>query len=465
MVTNNRKISLFVILLFVFNPVGSQENITNNDALMTKASGHDEHAHENEDVDHDEHAHEKEDVDHDEHAHEKEDVDHDEHAHEKEDADHDEHAHEKEDADHDEHAHEKEDVDHDEHDHEKEESGHDDHADEVHLRPEQIKTLEIKTQILEFRKIGEILHAPGEVSMNKYATSRVVPRVQSQVMERYARLGDKVKKGQVLVTLSSVEMAEAQGNVVVTGREWLRVKKLGRKVVSESRFLEAEIAHQQARAKAIAYGMTSSQVDHLLKSGAKKADGTFVLLSPRTGTVIQDEFIAGEVVDPGRMLFEITDETVPWVEAKYSPTDASRISVGNKVNIKAGNEWVKGKVIQIHHIVDEVTRTRSIRIEVSDTKHLLHSGEFVDVAIEAGHGKFALVLPDEAVLRSPDGDWQVFTVGDEPGAFKPVEVRRLHTRGGLTVIDGIDAGTEVVIHGAFFLASELAKGGFDPHNH
>jgi hypothetical protein len=41
----------------------------------------------------------------------------------------------------------------------------------------------------------------------------------------------------------------------------------------------------------------------------------------------------------------------------------------------------------------------------------------------------------------------------------------VRTTGGLAVIDGLAAGTRVVTSGAFFLQSELAKVGFDPHNH
>jgi len=146
-------------------------------------------------------------------------------------------------------------------------------------------------------------------------------------------------------------------------------------------------------------------------------------------------------------------------------TDVSKIYEGNDVRIKIANEWMTGHVIQIHHLVNESTRTRSVRIEVPDPDHRLHPGEFVTVAIESGKGKPVLALPESAVLRSPDGDWQVFVVSDEPGAYKPVEVLRKSASGGLAVIEGIAPGTEVVTEGAFFLASELAKGGFDPHNH
>ena len=86
------------------------------------------------------------------------------------------------------------------------------------------------------------------------------------------------------------------------------------------------------------------------------------------------------------------------------------------------------------------------------------------MVILAGDSESVLALPEAAVLRGPDGDWQVF-IADGEDAFRPVEVEVLSTTGGLTVIEGLPAGTRVVTRGAFFLQSELAKGGFDPHNH
>ena len=287
----------------------------------------------------------------------------------------------------------------------------------------------------------------------------------AQITQRHAQLGEHVEVGQPLVTLSSVEMAEAQGNLVIAEREWQRVRSLGRKVVAEGRYLEAQIARQQAKARVVAFGMTENQVDELLRAGAEKADGSFVLLAPRSGTIVADPFVIGEVVDAGRMLFEITDESLRWVEARMAPGDVARVGVGDLARIRAAGGWLDSKVTQIHHRIDEGTRTQAVRIEVADAGHALHPGVFVDVAIAAGGGDPVLAIPDTAVLRSPDGDWQVFVAADEPGAYKPIEVTLVRNAAGFAVIDGLPAGTEVVVRGAFFLQSEIAKSGFDIHQH
>jgi RND family efflux transporter MFP subunit len=336
---------------------------------------------------------------------------------------------------------------------------------EVHLSPLQQETLGIETRRLTARPLGDELNAPGEVRLNAYATTRVTPRIPAQVVERHARLGEAVIEAQPLVTLSSVEMARAQGELVVAEREWRRVRGLGEKVVSERRFLEARVARQQARAKVVAYGMRPTQVDALLRGGTENADGSFQLLAPRAGTVISDSFILGDLVEPGRVLFEITDERLRWVEARMHPADAGRVSVDDPARVRYGGTWLEGRVIQIHHTLDVTTRTQAVRIEVPDPEHRLHPGVFVDVTVLAGEGEPVLSVPEATVLRSPDGDWQLFVAVDEEGTFEPVEVEPVRTVGGLTEIRGLPEGTEVVVRGAFFLQSELAKSGFDIHQH
>jgi RND family efflux transporter MFP subunit len=352
-------------------------------------------------------------------------------------------------------------------DHDAHESGQAEAHDEgsVHLTPEQQAMAGVVIEVLRPRNIVTELRAPGEIQLNAYATTRVSPRIAAQVLERQARLGDKIEKGQALVTLSSVEMAQAQGDLLVAENEWRRVKKLGRDVVSEQRYTEARVARGQARARVRAYGMTEDEIKTLLDSrNAELANGQFRLLAPQDGTVIRDDFILGELLEPGRMLFEISDESVLWVEARLTPDEAVQIEVNARATMVVDERLVEGRVTQVHHALDEDTRTLAVRIEVPNPDDRLHPGLFVEALIEGMTSERVLAVPNDAVLRSPDGDWQVF-VEHESGEYEPHEVEVIRTTPEFTVIDGLEPGYRVVTRGAFFLQSELAKSGFDIHNH
>jgi len=350
--------------------------------------------------------------------------------------------------------------------------GADGHADHdkhetagVSLSREKIQMGDIVVTRLEQQAIQQQITIPGEVKANRYATSISSPRVGAQIIKRHIRLGDTVQQGHSLVTLSSVEMAEAQGDLIIKNREWLRVKKLGSKVVSEKRYVEAKIAQQQAQAKVIAYGMTAHQAKQLLRKGdIAGATGRFDLLAPQDGTVVKDDFIIGEIVEPGRVLFEITDEKNLWVEARARPEVAYQIASNTKAKIKLQHSWVEGNVIQVQHIVDEGTRTLPVRLEVEDKNHQLHPGQFVEVQLALASKSAVMAVPKAAALRNTEGEWVVF-VEDEPGRYRSVDITPIRTVGDQLIVEGLSPGLRVVTKGAFFLQSELAKSGFDVHNH
>lgn len=348
--------------------------------------------------------------------------------------------------------------------HKEDADGHED-ENKVHLNEEQRRTAGIAVEALRPQPVAEEIEAPGEVLLNIYATSQITPRIEAQVVKRHVYLGDKVEKGQPLVLLSSATMAEAQGTLLIAAKEWQRVRKLGKKVVSEQRYLESRVTYQQAYSRLLAYGMTEAQTNQLVnKSSISKADGSFTLLSPQGGTVIKDDFIVGQMIHPGDLLFEITDESTIWVEARVNPNVMRQVQIGSPVRISYGDEWISGKVIQIHHALDETTRTMAVRLEIPNPGDHLHPGQFVTARIQVGNSNPAISLPVDAVMRSPDGDWQVF-VESAPGEYEPREVRIVRNIPGLAIIEGLAPGTRVVTKGAFFVQSELAKSGFEVHNH
>lgn len=342
------------------------------------------------------------------------------------------------------------------------------HAGEnsIVLSAEQRAIADIVVTEVIFQPIANTIVAQAETRLNRYTTRLVTPRIEAQVIARHTRLGDSVVQGQLLVTLSSVAMADAQGTFLIAEQEWQRVKKLSRKVVAESRYQEARIAAQTARARLLAYGMTIAQVDELIAGNrVDQANGEFRLLAPIAGTVTKDDFITGQMIRPGDLLFEIADESTLWVEARLDPSAAHAARIGDLAQLVLGQDRLNARVVQVHHALDEATRTLGIRLEIDNPNDRLHPGQFVTVRVQTGDsGTVGLVLPLAAVLRSADGDWVVF-IEHEPNEFAPREVEIVRELGNTVVIDGIEPGTLVVTQGAFFIQSELAKSGFAVHNH
>lgn len=348
-----------------------------------------------------------------------------------------------------------------------ESAGYEEHEEEtgvIHLKPEQLKMANIVVEALQLTKAAKTIKAPAEIKLNAYHTIKVSPRINTQILKRHAKLGDEVNKEQPLVTLSSVEMAEAQGQLLLADKEWKRVKKLGRKVISERQYVTAKIEYQKAYASAKAFGMNEPDIKNLLNQ-KRSADGSFLLVAQQAGRILHDEFIIGEYVEAGHELMVISDESNMWVEARLTPEIAGQIDIGNSAEILLDDQRLPAKVIQLHHTLDETTRTSAVRLEVSNEKDQLHSGQFVTAIITVRNKGQALQAPEAAVLRSSDGDWTVMVEQDEAGEFKSVEIEVKSISDGKAVIEGIKPGSRIVTRGAFFVQSELAKGGFEIHNH
>lgn len=338
------------------------------------------------------------------------------------------------------------------------EDGHQEEGNPLLLSVEERAAAGISVDTVENQVLNETLRVPAEIVINAYQSARVTPRIQAQVLARHVQLGDHVEKGQTLVTLSSVALAEAQGAMIVADTEWQRVKSLGRQAVGERRYTEAQVARQQAYAKVLAYGMQETQANELLKEGnAAKAVGEFDMLSPLAGTVLQDNFIIGELIEPGRVIFDISDESILWVEARVSPADLAFINVGDKARVSVNNtDWVDGSVIQLHHLMNETTRTQGVRIAVENKDDLLHPGQFSEAEIVTGTGLAQLAIPKNAITLIK-GVPAVFMLGSD-GEFHAQPIDTGPTIGDWTVIKaGLQEGDQIAIEGVFYLKSMLLK--------
>lgn len=338
-------------------------------------------------------------------------------------------------------------------DEEGDEHGDDEAAGEaIRMDARALAAAGIRVATLDAVALSEKLRAPGEVVDNAYGTTLITPRVAALVVTRHARLGDEVDQGARLVTLSSVEVAQAQGALRIAEQDWQRVKALGREAVSGRRYTEAEVAVEQARAAAQAYGIAGSS--------AGKANGEFTLSAPHAGRITEDAFLVGERIEPGRTLFRLVDESIVWVDAKLPAEDARRIAVGSGAEVLLGELRLPGKVVQRAHRTAEDTRNALVRIEVANDADRLHGGDYVEVYLDAGDGAGAtapqLSVPTAALVQL-EGESVVFRQAAD-GTLEPVAVRTGKVIGERTVIvEGIAVGDSVVVEGVYALKARILK--------
>ncbi|MFS6537962.1 efflux RND transporter periplasmic adaptor subunit [Idiomarina loihiensis] len=332
----------------------------------------------------------------------------------------------------------------------------------IELSQKQQAMANITTATLQKQIVDYPVYAPGEVVANDFNSYVVSPRIDSTILKRFVSIGDHVEKAQPLATLFSARMAEAQSQYLVALNEWQRVQSLGQTTVGEKRYVEARSDFSSAKATLQAFGMSDDDIKRL-----KAPDypiGEYQLTADISGIVVSDDFKQGQQVNAGNELVEVLQEETLWVNARLPGSADLNVKFGDPVTVSVNGKSFSAKVIQEGHTIDHKTRTRTVRLAVSNEKDQLHPGLFADVYFSVTSDTPVLAVKDSALLRAPDGDWQIF-IEHQPGKFEPKEVELVDEQGAWKVITGIDEGTRYVESGAFFVRSQLAKGGFDPHNH
>ncbi|WP_237440583.1 efflux RND transporter periplasmic adaptor subunit [Alcanivorax sp. DP30] len=349
------------------------------------------------------------------------------------------------------------------HNHEAEHGGHDDEETGLQLTPEQRAMLNLQVITLQPQtNATQTLTVPAEITSNQYRTWVVPVRIDSQVQSRSATLGQHLNKGEPIATLFSPAMAQLQSDLQVAADAWRRVNNLGRRTVGNQRYLDAQGQYQSLRARAKGYGLDDDAIAAI--ENGKSEKGVYTLTAPDDGLVLEDAFQQGQWLTAGSSLVTLVDESELWAEAALPPSPGLHIATGTPAKVIIGETQVAGEVIQSGHRLNPVTRTLSVRVAIPNAGHLLHPGMFADVALSLAAPENALTVPEEALTRSSDGDWQLF-VEEAPGHYAPMEIQLNGQLENRRIVTGIEAGTRVVTRGAFFLASEMAKSGFDIHNH
>lgn len=338
----------------------------------------------------------------------------------------------------------------------KNKQGHRDKETSVRLKPESLKAQGIVVKVLRSKPVREALRTTAEIRYNERRRVALTARASGWAEEVAVFANQRVKKGTLLAKIYSAEFLSAQ-------HEYLLILDRARRAGASD--ADAQSLLSDARQRLTILGLSSKELDALATS--RTPFKYQHVHSPISGIVVQHKLATGGTVTPGQLLYVVASLRTVWAEIALTETQLGKVRPRQKVSltVKAypGRRF-RGKVLSIGSEVDEVTRTIKARALIQNSRSLLKPGMFADADVTVGRGRPVLSLPANAVLRSPDGDWMVF-VEEKPGQFKPVEIKVVRSVGRQTIIKGIKPGTRIVTRGAFFVQSELAKSGFDIHNH
>jgi cobalt-zinc-cadmium efflux system membrane fusion protein len=321
----------------------------------------------------------------------------------------------------------------------------------------------IKIQKLELQEKADQIVVTATIQANQDRLAHVAPRVPGRIVKVNASLGDRVKPGQALATLDSIELGEARSSYLQAASEaavvqagFDRAKRLQTEnIIPEKDYLRARAEHEKARAALRAAG---DKLRMMGVSPEKLSGSVFPLTAPFSGTVIEKKAVLGELAQPDASLFTVADLSTLWIESDLFEKDLGKVKVGAQAAVTVSaypGEVFKGLLTYISSTMDRETRTVKARVEVPNTDGRLKPEMFATVAIGTGGSVKALLVPEEAVLLL-QGQPTVFVA--ESGGFEPraVEVGE-RTQGYAVLKSGVAAGESVVVSGAYALKARLLK--------
>lgn len=370
---------------------------------------------------------------------------------------------------------------------------HGEHDEEVRLAPQALKTFDIRTEPATKRVLSPTVVAPARVSFNAEQMAHVGSAVSGRVAEIKVRLGDTVKKGDVLLVVDSPELGEAQSEylmkrtTIATAESSVEVTKSAferaEKLYKESKGIAlTEVQRREAEFKAAQGALLSAQATvtaaenklHLLGMNqeavaslekTKEIDPKYMVRAPLDGQVVEREATLGELVRPDReALLVLANMQTLWVLADVPEAKLEDVAVGSHARIQLAaraKQTLEGTVSYISPALDPSTRTAKVRIEVKNG-HALRPGMFAQVelsAVATDEKQAVLAVPNEAI-QMVEGSPAVFVpVEGEEGTFtrRPVQVGPA-VGGMIPILAGLKEGEQVVVNGAFILKAEMGKG-------
>lgn len=343
---------------------------------------------------------------------------------------------------------------------------------EVWLTDAQVSEAKLKVELLDEQDVDDIIVTSGKVTFDDARVGHVFSPVSGHVTSIEAKVGQRVKKGDVLamlespdIGLASADLHKAEADRITAEHDLERQRELlGAHATSQRDYEQADDAYRKAkaevdRAKQKAGLFRAGSSAQVTQAYAVRAalDGEVVARNVSPGGEVQGQYGGGTAVE----LFTVGELDPLWVVADVHEMDTGRVKVGSKVNIKLfalPNRVIPSKVEWVSGTLDPATRTAKVRCVVENKDRLFKPEMYATLFIAVDERK-ALAIPRSALLRLGEQTAVFVEKGKSPDGrrvFARATVSVDEAEGGkwVPVSRGLDRGARVVTEGAILLAGE-----------
>ncbi len=349
----------------------------------------------------------------------------------------------------------------------------------------------IAVSVVERRPWSGPREATGEVALDAARAAWLGPRAPGVVRSIRVDLGDRVRAGETLYEVESVELGDARSEYrralaeqrVARSAAEREADLFARGICPESDLLEARARREQsdaaveaARSRLGRLGLTTAEIGTAGADapngpggrGPGADDGLLPVRAPFAGTVLERELGLGARVEPGDRALLLADTSVVWVETAIGERELGAVterqargSVPAVVTVSAfPARTFPGTLDRLGGTIDRATRMIRARVVVDNRDGALRAGMFARVRLQLDGETTAIVVPEEAVLED-EGRPFLFVRATTPGdadyfVRRPVRPGR-SADGRVEILAGLEEGQTIVTKGAFLLKSDVLR--------
>ncbi|TAJ34671.1 MAG: efflux RND transporter periplasmic adaptor subunit [Nitrospirae bacterium] len=337
------------------------------------------------------------------------------------------------------------------------------------------KQSRVETAVVSSSSENPVITLAGKVAYGEDRYSRISSPLQGRVVEVRAKLGDRVKAGDVLMVIDSPDITSAYSEFVKEAsdlefatrayelaKDLFETKALPLKdlKLAENDLVKARAEFRRAKERLLSLKVPAGELNKPLAE--QRITSRFEMKSSLMGTVVERTVTPGQSVggDPSQVLFTVADLDKLQVIADVYERDLDLVKVGQvaKVTVEAyPGVGFPAAIAAIGDVVDPNTRTIKVRAWVTNEAHKLKPEMFARIHIQVGESNSFLTIPKEAVLEI-DGKQFVYVVEAE-GRYVKREVKTATASADqLRVVEGLTPGERIVTKGAVLIKGQESKG-------
>lgn len=322
----------------------------------------------------------------------------------------------------------------------------------ISIDPTTIQNMGVRTAAVIRSDLSRTVRTVGLVGYEEPNQYVVNAKIAGWVEKLYVdETGQHVKKGQRLLEIYSPDLVTAQQELLLARNNYNSLKDSSFPQIAESarRLLES------SRKRLQFWDVSKKQISRLEKSGQVRK--TVTLYAPYSGIVTTKLVNEGMYVKPGITLLNLADLSTVWVMAEIYEYQLPWVKTGQRVEVElpyGHDQKFEAHIDYLYPYVEPKTRTVKARIKIDNADFELRPDMYVNVYLRGEQVKDALVIPQEAVLRS--GEKQTVFIALSGGRFEPrlVQTGLQGEDGNIEVLQGLFEGEQVVTSSQFMLDSE-----------